>query len=279
MTMENSNLIPFEGKEIRKAWHDEQWYFSVVDVIEALTDSPQPTAYWHKVKKQIEKENEVLPIWQKMKFLAPDGKMRPTDCANTEGILRIVMSVPSPKAEPLKQWMAQVITINIQETENPELMTERQAEIYRAKGYSEDWIKERIQSIEIRKRLTDEWKKRDVKEGQEFSILTATIAKGTFGLTPTEHKDHKNLTKSSQNLRDHMTPLELILTSLGEEVTRTIAIKEDAKGFDENHQAAIKGGKAGGKARKSVESITGEKVVSTDNYLQLSKEKSKKEIK
>ena len=278
MTMENSNLIPFEGKEIRKAWHDEQWYFSVVDVIEALTDSPQPTAYWHKVKKQIEKENEVLPIWQKMKFLAPDGKMRPTDCANTEGILRIVMSVPSPKAEPLKQWMAQVSTINIQETENPELMTERQAEIYRAKGYSEDWIKERIQSIEIRKRLTDEWKKRDVKEGQEFSILTATIAKGTFGLTPTEHKDHKNLTKSSQNLRDHMTPLELILTSLGEEVTRTIAIKEDAKGFDENHQAAIKGGKAGGKARKSVESITGEKVVSTDNYLQLSKGKSKKEI-
>ena len=279
MTMENSNLIPFEGKEIRKIWHNEQWYFSVVDVIEALTDSPQPTAYWHKVKKQIEKENEVLPIWQKMKFLAPDGKMRPTDCANTEGILRIVMSVPSPKAEPLKQWMAQVSTINIQETENPELMTERQAEIYRAKGYSEEWIKERIQSIEIRKRLTDEWKKRDVKEGQEFSILTATIAKGTFGLTPTEHKDHKNLTKPSQNLRDHMTPLELILTSLGEEVTRTIAIKEDAKGFDENHQAAIKGGKAGGKARKSVESITGEKVVSTDNYLQLSKEKSKKEIK
>ena len=279
MTMENSNLIPFEGKEIRKIWHNEQWYFSVVDVIEALTDSPQPTAYWHKVKKKIEKENEVLPIWQKMKFLAPDGKMRPTDCANTEGILRIVMSVPSPKAEPLKQWMAQVSTINIQETENPELMTERQAEIYRAKGYSEEWIKERIQSIEIRKRLTDEWKKRDVKEGQEFSILTATIAKGTFGLTPTEHKDLKNLTKPSQNLRDHMTPLELILTSLGEEVTRTIAIKEDAKGFDENHQAAIKGGKAGGKARKSVESITGEKVVSTDNYLQLSKEKSKKEIK
>jgi DNA-damage-inducible protein D len=277
--MENSNLIPFEGKEIRKVWHNEQWYFSVVDVIEALTDSPQPTSYWNKVKKQIEKENEVLPIWQKMKFLAPDGKMRPTDCANTEGILRIVMSVPSPKAEPLKQWMAQVSTINIQETENPELMTERQAEIYRAKGYSEDWIKERIQSIEIRKRLTDEWKKRDVKEGQEFSILTATIAKGTFGLTPTEHKDHKNLTKSSQNLRDHMTPLELILTSLGEEVTRTIAIKEDAKGFDENHQAAINGGKAGGKARKSVESITGEKVVSSDNYLQLSKEKSKKEIK
>ncbi len=259
ITMEKSNLIPFEGKEIRKAWHNEQWYFSVVDVIEALTDSPQPAAYWNKVKKQIEKENEVLPIWQKMKFLAPDGKMRPTDCANTEGILRIVMSVPSPKAEPLKQWMAQVSTIHIQETENPELMTERQAEIYRAKGYSEDWIKERIQSIEIRKRLTDEWKKRDVKEGQEFSILTATIAKGTFGLTPTEHKDHKNLTKSSQNLRDHMTPLELILTSLGEEVTRTIAIK-------------------GGKARKSVESITGEKVVLTENYLQLNKGKNKKWI-
>ena len=276
--MENSKLIPFEGKEIRKVWHDEQWYFSVVDVIEVLTDSPQPSAYWSKVKKQLKKESEVLPFWQKVKLKGLDGKTYPTDCANTEGILRIVMSVPSPKAEPLKQWMAQVSTINIQETENPELMTERQAEIYRAKGYSEDWIKERIQSIEIRKRLTDEWKKRDVKEGQEFSILTATIAKGTFGLSPTEHKDLKNLTKSSQNLRDHMTPLELILTSLGEEVTRTIAIKEDAKGFNENHQAAIKGGKAGGKARKSVESITGEKVVSTENYLQLSKGKSKKEI-
>ena len=276
--MENSKLIPFEGKEIRKVWHDEQWYFSVVDVIEVLTDSPQPSAYWNKVKKQLKKESEVLPFWQKVKLKGLDGKTYPTDCANTEGILRIVMSVPSPKAEPLKQWMAQVSTINIQETENPELMTERQAEIYRAKGYSEDWIKERIQSIEIRKRLTDEWKKRDVKEGQEFSILTATIAKGTFGLSPTEHKDLKNLTKPSQNLRDHMTPLELILTSLGEEVTRTIAIKEDAKGFNENHQAAIKGGKAGGKARKSVESITGEKVISTENYLQLSKGKSKKEI-
>ena len=276
--MENSKLIPFEGKEIRKAWYNEQWYFSVVDVIEVLTDSPQPSAYWSKVKKQLKKESEVLPFWQKVKLKGLDGKTYPTDCANTEGILRIVMSVPSPKAEPLKQWMAQVSTINIQETENPELMTERQAEIYRAKGYSEDWIKERIQSIEIRKRLTDEWKKRDVKEGQEFSILTATIAKGTFGLSPTEHKDLKNLTKPSQNLRDHMTPLELILTSLGEEVTRTIAIKEDAKGFNENHQAAIKGGKAGGKARKSVESITGEKVISTENYLQLSKGKSKKEI-
>ena len=275
ITMENSKLIPFEGKEIRKAWHNEQWYFSVVDVIEFLTDSPKPKTYWAMMKKR---ETQPFTNCEPLKLTAIDGRQRLTDCANTEGILRIVMSVPSPKAEPLKQWMAQVSTINIQETENPELMTERQAEIYRAKGYSEDWIKERIQSIEIRKRLTDEWKKRDVKEGQEFSILTATIAKGTFGLTPTEHKDLKNLTKPSQNLRDHMTPLELILTSLGEEVTRTIAIKEDAKGFDENHQAAIKGGKAGGKARKSVESITGEKVVSTENYLQLSKGKSKKEI-
>ena len=192
ITMENSNLIPFEGKEIRKVWHNEQWYFSVVDVIEVLTDSPLPRQYWTKVKKGLIEETQTYPFWIQLKMIATDAKSRLTDCANTEGILRIVMSVPSPKAEPLKQWMAQVSTINIQETENPELMTERQAEIYRAKGYSEDWIKERIQSIEIRKRLTDEWKKRDVKEGQEFSILTATIAKGTFGLTPTE-QDRKSV--------------------------------------------------------------------------------------
>jgi DNA-damage-inducible protein D len=274
--MENTNLLPLEGKEIRKAWHDEQWYFSVVDVIEVLTDSKDPQQYWKRLNlrdKELKGAVQIVPI-----LLGTSGGKQKTLCANTEGILRIVMSIPSPKAEPLKQWMAQVSTVHIQETENPELMTERQAEIYRAKGYSEDWIKERMQSIETRKRLTDEWKKRDVKEGQEYSILTATIAKGTFGLTPSEHKNHKKLSKPNQNLRDHMTPLELILMSLGEEVTRTIAIKADAKGFEENQEAAVKGGQASGEARERVENFTGEKVVSDENYLHLTMGESKKEI-
>lgn len=192
--MENS-LISFEGKKIRKMWHNEELYFSIVDVIEVLTDSPQPTSYWNKVKKQIEKESDLLPKWQKMKFLAPDGKMRPTDCANTEGILRIVMSIPSPKAEPLRLWLAQVGTERIQETENPELGYERMTAIYKAKGYTDEWIRERLQNIDTRKKLTDEWKGRGVKYGQEYSILTAVISKGTFGITPTEHKNIKGLAK------------------------------------------------------------------------------------
>jgi DNA-damage-inducible protein D len=267
--MEHAQLIPFEGKEIRKIWHEEQWYFSVVDVIEVLTNSPIPKTYWSKLKTKIKEESQSYPNTVQLKLKASDGKNYKTDCANTEGIFRIVMSVPSPKAEPLKLWMAQVSTIHIQETENPELMTERQAEIYRAKGYSEDWIKERIQSIQTRKRLTDEWQKRDVKEGQEYSLLTAIIAKGTFGLTPTEHKNLKGLTKPSENLRDHMTPLELIFTSLGEELTRVETVKDDAHGLEENKNTAIKGGKAAGNALKQVEKEMNIKVISTDNYLGL----------
>jgi DNA-damage-inducible protein D len=271
--MENSHLIPLEGKEIRKEWHNEQWYFSVVDVIEVLTDSPTPSKYWEKVKKRMKDETlkDLSPNWGKLKLKGLDGKSYPSDCANTEGILRIVMSVPSPKAEPLKLWMAQVGKERLDETENPELSFERMTLTYKAQGYTDDWIKERIQSIDIRKKLTDEWKKRDVKEGKEFSILTAIIAKGTFGLTPTEHKDLKGLTKPSQNLRDHMTDLELILTSLGEAVTRTVAIEEDARGFEENKGAAVKGGQAGGQARKNVEKITGKKVVSSENFLKTQK--------
>ena len=171
MMMENSNLIPFEGKEIRKEWHNEEWYFSVVDVIEVLTDSPSPKTYWAKLKdKELKASGQSFPFTEQLKLKSSDGKKYKTDCANTEGVLRIVMSVPSPKAEPLKMWMAQVGNERIQETENPELSFERMTEIYRAKGYTDEWIKERIQSIETRKRLTEEWKNRDVKEGKEYSI-------------------------------------------------------------------------------------------------------------
>jgi DNA-damage-inducible protein D len=263
--MENQNsIIPFEGQAIRKIWHDEQWYFSVIDIIYALTDSPNPSRYWTNLKSR---DKELYPNWVKLKLKGQDGKTYPSDCANTEGVFRILMSVPSPKAEPLKLWLASLGKQAMDEAENPELLSERQAEIYRAKGYTEEWIKERLQSINTRKLLTDEWKQRGVKEGQEYSLLTAIISKGTFGITPTEHKDIKSLEKPSQNLRDHMTDLELILTSLGEAVTRTVAIDDDAQGFNENKTAAVKGGQAGGLARRNVEKITGKKVVSSENYL------------
>ena len=267
--MEKKNdLIPFEGQAIRKIWHDEQWYFSVVDIIYILTDSPKPKRYWADLKRRSEKESgQAYAFCVPLKLTASDGRQRLTDCANTEGVLRIVMSVPSPKAEPLKLWMASLGQQAIEETENPELLTERQAEIYRAKGYTEEWIKERLQSINTRKLLTDEWKNRGVKEGQEYALLTAIIAKGTFGITPTEHKDIKGLDKPTHNLRDHMTDLELILTALGEAVTRTVAIDEDAQGFNENKDAAVKGGQAGGQARRNVEKITGKKVVTPTNFL------------
>jgi DNA-damage-inducible protein D len=270
--MENANLMPFEGKSIRKEWYNEQWYFSIVDVIEFLTDSPNPRNYWSMLKR---KDNQLYTIPVQLKMLSLDSKRYKTDAANTEGVLRIVMSVPSPKAEPLKLWIAQAGAEKIEETENPELGFERLKEIYKAKGYSDEWIKERIQSIETRKRLTDEWQKRGVVEGKEYSLLTATIAKGTFGLTPTEHKDFKGLTKPTQNLRDHMTPLELILTSFGEEVTRQFAMKDNVQGFEENHETAQKGGYEAGKARRNLEK-QGIKVISEENFLHLKRDSSGK---
>ncbi len=262
--MENQSLTPFEGEKIRKIWHEEQWFFSVVDVIGFLTDSPIPRNYWSDLKRR---ESQLHEICVQLKLESPDGKKRATDCANTEGVFRILMSVPSPKAEPIKQWLASLGKQAIEETENPELLTERQAELYKAKGYTDEWVRRRMQTIETRKELTDEWKQRGVKEGQEYAVLTATIAKGTFGLTPTEHKDVKGLER--QNLRDHMTPLELILTAFGEEVTRRITIREDAQGFNENLDAAQQGGEVAGEARLNAEKKLGEKVVSEENFLSL----------
>ena len=195
--MENQ-LTPLEGDKIRKIWHDEDWYFSVVDVIGVLTDSPIPRNYLSDLKRR---ETQLHEICVQLKLESPDGKKRATDCANTEGVFRILMSVPSPKAEPIKLWLSSLGRQAIEETENPELLTERQAELYKAKGYTDEWIRRRMQTIETRKELTDEWQQRGVKEGQEYAVLTATIAKGTFGLTPTEHKDVKGLDR--QNLRDH----------------------------------------------------------------------------
>ena len=194
-----------------------------------------------------------------------DLKMYPTDVANTAGVLRLIMSVASPKAEPFRQWLAQTGKESIEEIGDPELGFDRLKSIYEAKGYSKEWIERRMQTIEVRKQLTDEWKNRGVKEGQDYAILTAEIAKATFGLTPSEHSKLKSLER--QNLRDHMTPLELIFTALSEEATRINTINDDAQGFQENHEAAQRGGHAAGDARASFEKRQNQKVVSSDNYL------------
>ena len=262
----DNQLTPFEGTEIRKLWHDEQWYFSVVDVIGVLTDSKDARNYWKVLKSR---EVQLVTVCNQLKLTASDGRNRLTDCANTEGVFRILMSVPSPKAEPLKLWLAGLGKQAIDEAENPELLTARQAELYKAKGYPDEWITRRVQTIETRKELTDEWQQRGVKENQEYAVLTATIAKGTFGMTPSEHKKLKGLEKPNHELRDHMTPLELIFTALSEEITRQIVVRDDAQGFHENHEAAQKGGSAAGNSRRLAEKQTGLKVVSDENFLSL----------
>ena len=276
---QNNKIILFQEKQIRQVWHNEEWWYSVIDVISALTDASIPSRYWNDLKRRVSNESGNKDLYAKcvkLKLTGEDGKKYPSECANTETLLRIIISIPSPKAEPFKQWLAQVGKERIDEIENPELGIERVKEIYRAKGYPNDWIDMRIQSFEVRKQLTDEWKNRDVKEGKEYSILTAEIAKATFGLTPTEHKNLKGLER--QNLRDHMTTLELIFTQLGEEMTRKLATENDAQGFDENAVAAKQGGRAAGDARKAAEKRTGVKVVSPDNFLNLVDRNKKKSL-
>ena len=227
--MEKINkIILFQEKQIRRIWYNEQWHFSVLDIVEILTDTPNPTDYFKKMRKR----DNSLRIYvgtncPHVDLEGKGGKNRKNLVTNTEGAFRIIQSIPSLKAEPFKLWLAQVGSERMDEIENPELSIERVKEIYRAKGYPDDWIDMRIQSIEVRKQLTDEWQKRSVKEGKEYSILTAEIAKATFNLTPTEHKSLKGLEK--ENLRDHMTMLELIFTQLGEEMTRKLA--NDTVGF------------------------------------------------
>jgi hypothetical protein len=262
--MEDNKLVLFEGNKIRRILFEGQWYFSVSDIIGVVTESKDAKAYWRQLKKR---EPQLVTICHALKLVSADGKQREEDCATTEGMFRILMSVPSPKVEPLKQWLASLGKRELDELENPELGIARLREVYQLKGYPEEWIERRLQTIMVRKELTNEWKQRGVKEGQEYSILTAVIAKGTFGLTPTEHKELKGLEK--ENLRDHMTSMELILTALSEESTRMIIVNEDAQGFEENHDAAVKGGEVGNTARLAVEKKTGQKVVSGKNFKQL----------
>ena len=278
---QNNKIILFQEKQICRAWHNDQWHFSIVDVIEVLTESPSPKTYWAKLKKKLSEESgsQEFRNWEQLKMTAADGKNYKTDAANTEGMLRIIMSISSPKAEPFKLWLAEVGYDRIQEIENPELGIDRVKEIYKAKGYPDEWVTRRLQTIDIRKQLTDEWKNRGVKEGQEYAILTAEIAKATFGLSPKEHKELKGLQKPSENLRDHMTPLELIFTALGEEMTRALTVETDAKGFHESSYAAQKGGRAAGDARRAAEKRTGVKVVSNQSFLkQIEQEKQNPQL-
>ncbi len=275
--MEKDNrLTPFEGEKIRKVWHNDEWYFVIEDVILSLTASSNPKGYIRDMRRR---DPILSKGWGQIAHTliveTTGGKQR-MNCANTEGVFRILMSIPSSKAEPLKLWLASLGKQAIDEVENPELLTERQAELYKAKGYSDEWIKRRVQSIETRKALTDEWKNRGVKEGEEYSILTATIAKGTFGVTPSEHSKIKGLER--QNLRDHMTPLELVFTALSEEVTRSIAVKDDAQGFNENQEAAAYGGSIAADARQRLERERGLKVVSSENFLGLKGGEATKEL-
>jgi DNA-damage-inducible protein D len=264
---EQNKLTPFEGSGIRKIWHNDQWFFSVIDIIERLTDSKDPKQYWKRLNqrdKELKGAVQIVPL-----LFETEGGKQKILCASTEGVLRIVQSVPSPKAEPIRLWLAKVGAEHIEETENPELAFDRVRDIYKAKGYPDDWIGYREKSILIRKELTDQWQKRGVEESKEYAMLTSEIAKGTFGVTPTEHKQIKGLDK--ENLRDHMTNFELILTALSEEATRFIAVRDDAQGFHQNHEAAVQAGAIGGKARRNLEQDLKMTVVSPQNFLDLHK--------
>ena len=272
-----SNIKLFEEKHVRSVYNeqDEKWYFSVIDVIQVLTDSTVPKRYWSDLKKKLSKEgSQAYDKIVHLKMTAEDGKNRVTDTADTETMLRLIQSIPSPKAEPFKQWLAQVGAERIAEIENPELAQARIRATYKAKGYSDAWIEKRIRGIQARDELTNEWKNRGVKEGKEYSILTAEISKATFGIIPSEYKSLKGLTKTSENLRDHMTDLELIFTMLGEASTTEIAKNKNAQGFIENHKAAKAGGNVAGNARKELEKKSGAKIVNKQNFknLDISKE-------
>ncbi len=270
-----TKIAIFKGKKIRKIIHNNEWWFSVVDVVEALTDSANPNDYWYKMKIRVKNEDgiELSTICRQLKLESADGKKYETDCADTEGIFRIIQSIPSPKAEPFKRWLARVGHERIKEIEDPELATKRTRMLYKAKGYSDSWIEKRMRGIAIREELTDEWNKRDVKEEKEYAILTAEISKATFGMTPSEYKKLKGLKR--ENLRDHMDDLELIFSMLGEASTAEIAKNKDAQGFEENKEVAQKGGQIAGDARIKLESESGKKVPTKNNYLQTSREKLK----
>ncbi|MBU1199796.1 MAG: Bro-N domain-containing protein [Nanoarchaeota archaeon] len=275
---EKNKLVVFQNKKIRRIWHNDEWYFSIVDIVAVLTESVDPTAYWRKLKQRLKEEgNETVTNCHALKMLAFDNKMRLTDVGRTKEIFRLIQSIPSKRAEPFKQWLAQVGYERIEEIENPELGQDRIKEYYELKGYPKEWIDKRLRGIAIRQELTDEWKNREIKTEKEFSILTNEISKATFGKTVGEYKEFKKLQKQNQNLRDHMNDLELIFTMLGEASTTAITKEKDSKGFDKCKNSANKGGNIAKRAREDLEINLGKSVISKDNFL--SKQKDKKKLK
>ena len=261
-----SNIKLFESKQVRTTWSEaeEKWYFVVEDVVAILTESKDPKQYLKRLRQRDEELSKGWVQFVPILVETTGGKQR-MNCADLKGIFRIIQSIPSPKAEPFKRWLAQVGSERIEEIENPEIATQRTRELYKLKGYPDDWIEKRMRSIAIREELTDEWKNHGVQKNVEYAILTAEISKATFGLTPAEYKQVKGL--KSQNLRDHFNDLELIFSMLGEASTTAIVRTQNPEGFVQNKQAARQGGKIAGDARKALEIKTGEKVVSEENYL------------
>jgi prophage antirepressor-like protein len=270
MENQQNKLIVFQNKNIRRIWHENEWFYAVVDIIKVLTESAKPRDYWYRIKKRASEDEkmELSTICRQLKVQSKDGKKYNTDCSNTEGVFRIIQSIPSPKAEPFKRWLAKVGKERLDEIENPELAQERMKELYEQKGYPKDWIDKRLRGIAIRQTLTDEWKERGIKEHRDYAILTAEISKATFGMTPSEYKEYKKLpTKSKANLRDNMDDLELIFTMLGERVTTEISKKEKPNTFFENKKVAQRGGKVAGNALKETEKELGRNVITDKNNL------------
>lgn len=272
----------FEEAQIRSLWNKEeqQWYFSVVDVVGILTDSVDPRNYWKVLKNRLIAEgSEVVTKCNRLKMLAADGKQRQTDAMNTDGILRLIQSIPSKKAEPFKLWLAQVGRERLEEIADPGRALERVRSTYRQKGYSDEWIEKRIQSIDSRKQLTDTWKERGIEDNRDYAILTAEISKAAFGMTPSEYKKFKGIDEPLVNVRDHMTDIELIITMLSEVSTRNIVIKKDAQGFSKNKEAAKEGGAVAREAREAYEKRVGEPVSSSTNYMEIPEAEQRNRLK
>ncbi len=268
-------IVLFKEQTIRRTWHNEEWWFVIVDVIEALTNSTQPAGYLKDMRRRDPQLNEGWGQIATPLSIKTSGGTQKLNCANTEGLFRLIQSIPSPKAEPFKRWLAKVGYERIQEIEDPALAQERMKQLYEQKGYPKDWIDKRLRGIAIRQNLTDEWQERGITHQKDYAILTAEISKATFGMTPTEYKQYKNLPqKSNANLRDHMTDLELIFTMLGEKVTTEISKVEKPDGLIENKKIAHRGGAVAGNARKETEKELGKSILSRNNHLQLINDKN-----
>lgn len=268
MNPHENKLVLFHSKQIRRVWHSDEWFFSVVDIVEALTESPTPRQYWEKIKRREFIDIQLSPIWGQLKLESSDGKKYLTDCVNTKNAFRLIQSIPSKKAEPFKMWLAEVGKERLDEIENPELAQERMKTIYEQKGYPKDWINKRLRGMAVRQNLTDEWKERGLTHEKDYAILTAEISKATFGMTPAEYKKFKEIpVKSKSNLRDNMTDLELIFTMLGERVTTEISQIEKPTGMPENKKVAKRGGGVAGTARKQTEKELGRGVITKKNQL------------